>query len=1232
MKTCLGKYCFLLSFLICVLTGSAFAAICPKSDLNGDCMVNMTDLRIFALQWLDPESCEEDTCADYRDPYGIDFIDFSLLASEWQTGIPLVINEFMASNNSASGIHDPCGDYDDWIEIYNFGDANIDLGGMYLTDNLSKPTKWKIPTGYSSQTTVPAKGFVVFWADDETGQGPLHTNFKLSADGEEIGLFDSDGNTAIDTIVFGPQTANISYGRYPDATENWQFLSAPSPGATNGGTYLGEIDNVEFSQPHGFYSSSSPFTLTIACPTSGVNIYYTTDGRSPISGEVNTPTSIRYTTPITVSSTKCVRAAAIKTAWRPSPVATNTYIFDANSYHKALPIVSLVGDPNQTFFEPNGVMAIVGGYYASDGTWQSGGAGTYNNPMHRGMAYERPVSFEIFDANATRDVQSNGGIRVHGSDYTRPRYTRGNDWLTCYYNWWPNWNGNKFSLNLYFRSDYGNSRLDYLFFPLTPEVQSLHGVVLRAGHNDLCTPFVKDEWMRRLFKEMGGTQETGTFANLYINGVYKAYYNPTGHADNEFYQEWYGTNNDFDVITQSGVRDGDATAWNNFISYVTTHDLSNATYYNYVAGTFDITQFVDYLVLQIYSSNFDWPANNYTVHRERTDGAKFRYSIWDAEGIETWVAENHMDVNAFEDLPNWTSPTGLNHLTGDSISLIYRALKANPEFKQLFADRIHKHFRNGGILTKDHLLAKWWAVQGEVSPVLPYLGYPANFIPNTFIPNREDPILGVFEQQGLFNRSLGAPVFYVNGSAKFGGYVTSSNSFTMTDPCSSGGTIYYTTDGSDPRTPYTAAVSGTATPYTGSFTLNKSTDLKARIYKSSTAKWSSLNEAVYAFADVCNATRVTEIMYHPTESGPNDANTEYIELKNISGSTINLNLAKFDKGIDFTFGPNTLAAGQYILVVKDINAFQTKYGTGRYIAGQYSGSLDNAGERIRLLDALGTTILDFNYSDGWRSNTDGDGYSLTIINPANADLNSWGRKDSWRASAYIKGSPGWDDSNIIPNPGAIVINEVMSHSHAEAPDWIELYNTTANSINIGGWFLSDNDEDLMKYRFATGTTIPAYGYLVLTEDANFGASATDPGRLTPFSLSENGESVCLASALDANSLLTGYRAKEDFGAAETGVSFGRYYKTSTKTYDFVAMDHNTPAQANAYPKVGPIVISEIMYDPNWPTGGSYTNNEYEYVELLNITGSSVTLYDSNVSSPWKFTDGIDYNFALLRMP
>jgi hypothetical protein len=204
-----------------------------------------------------------------------------------------------------------------------------------------------------------------------------------------------------------------------------------------------------------------------------------------------------------------------------------------------------------------------------------------------------------------------------------------------------------------------------------------------------------------------------------------------------------------------------------------------------------------------------------------------------------------------------------------------------------------------------------------------------------------------------------------------------------------------------------------------------------------------------------------------------------------------------------------------------------------------------------------------------------------------------------------------------------VINEVLAHAHAEASDWIELHNTTGAAINIGGWFLSDSKKDIFKYKIANGTTIDPNGYLVLYEDLNFG-NENDPGSYEPFALSENGEQLYLSST--KNNVLTGYRAVEDFGASETGVSFGRYFKSSTGNYNFVAMEENTPGSANAYPKVGPIVISEIMYNPDWPEGGSYTNDQYEYIELHNISAESVTLYDYETGEPWKFTNGIDFTF------
>ena len=150
-------------------------------------------------------------------------------------------------------------------------------------------------------------------------------------------------------------------------------------------------------------------------------------------------------------------------------------------------------------------------------------------------------------------------------------------------------------------------------------------------------------------------------------------------------------------------------------------------------------------------------------------------------------------------------------------------------------------------------------------------------------------------------------------------------------------------------------------------------------------------------------------MYHPQDMGnPGDSNTEFIELKNIASQTINLNLVSLDRGIDFTLADMELSAVGYILIVKDLAAFETKYGQGLNVAGQYTGSLDNGGERIRLLDAAGQIIHDFRYEDDWYESTDGSGYSL-VVDPINSAGEDWADVDTWRVSSIFGGSPGTED-------------------------------------------------------------------------------------------------------------------------------------------------------------------------------------------------------------------------------
>jgi len=356
-------------------------------------------------------------------------------------------------------------------------------------------------------------------------------------------------------------------------------------------------------------------------------------------------------------------------------------------------------------------------------------------------------------------------------------------------------------------------------------------------------------------------------------------------------------------------------------------------------------------------------------------------------------------------------------------------------------------------------------------------------------------------------------------------------------------------------------VSPAAVQYTSPIKLMRSTVVKARTLA---GKWSALNAVTFVVGPVAQNLRISEIMYHPQDTGgANDPNTEYIELTNIGAESINLNLVRFTKGIDFTFPSVDLAPGQYVLVAKSTRAFEVKYGLGLPIAGQYIGTLSNAGERIELCDAAGRIIQDFEYRDTWYDRTDGLDFSLTVRDPVHADPNTLSRKDVWRPSANAGGSPGSSDAGLVPELGAVVINEVMAYPPVGEADWIELYNTTNQPIAIGGWFLSDDTDNLAKYEIPAGIVVAAGGYVVFDEARDFG-NAASVGAHEPFGLSRNGETVYLHSGVGGE--LTGYTEQVTFGVCEQGVSFGRHI-TSTGSYDFVAMSEPTPGQENAGPKV-----------------------------------------------------------------
>jgi hypothetical protein len=1159
-------------------------------DLDGDGDVNWRDLLLLSKQWLDPPGSP----ADLDIAHGVELHDLAILAENWRVGEgpTLVINEFLARNDLAN--QSPQGRYEDWIELYNAGDEPIDAGGMYLTDDLSEPAMWRFPSNDPLMTMIQPGGFLLIWADRDTDASGLHAGFALDAAGGVLALFDTDGVTLRDSVEFGPQTADVSFGREPDGAANWVTLY-PTPGKSNNGAFLAVVADTTFSHDRGFYAG--PFAVTITTDTEGASIRYTTDGSSPTEGH-----GTLYTAPVAISTTTTLRAIAFRPGWKSTPVQTCTYIFLDDvirqatdpltgeqvtpsgypvswGYDSAVSKKDVDGDyqMDPDVVGQNGT-DIFGGLYArtikddlqaaptislvmSLDDW-FGSKGIYINQSQDGT--ERVASLEYIDPRTADSFQVNMALAMQGG------VTGGGTSLN-------RWKSFKLSMRPRFKTQTddgkptgGPPKLEYRLFPDSP-VRRHNTIVLDAVLNhswlhpaaDQRTTalYMQDQYAADLHNAMGGHSGHGFHAHVYIDGLYWGMYYIHERPDHAWAAEVFGGDEEeYDAIKHNsgGVINngsgGSATANFNVLvaaANAVGADPTNLTKYQALCNVLDVNDYIAYLLANWFCGNHDWPAKNwYATHRNTPDG-RWRFHSWDAEHVLE----------------------GTNS-TGQSPVDLHDRLAASPEYRMQFADIIHRHFFNGGPLTHpaaanlfesrahsiDRAIVGESARWGDNRQTRPYTRQDwLNTVTaklNTFFPSRTGQVLGWLQAANLYP-SIAAPEFSVNGSLRHGGYIARTDSLSIGLP---GTMVYYALDGADPRLPGGGLNTTAATRYLSPLTLTRSTRVKARAV--SATAWSALTEAVFAVGPVAQNLRISEIMFHPADTGsPDDPNTEYIELTNVGAESIDLSLVRFTDGVEFTFPSFDLAPGGYCLVVKDVAAFVKKYGAAVRIAGQYDGSLDNAGEHVELCDAIGAVIQSFRFDDGWFDITDGAGFSLVVKDPRTGGGEALNDRNLWRPSARAGGSPGGGEPGEGPPLGVVVINELLANPRNGGPDWIELYNTTGQAIDLGGWFLSDDADNPMKYRIAAGTSIAAGGYLVFFEDEHFGNPA-DPGCREPFALSRNGETVYLHSG--SGDILTGYVEQREFGPSDPGVSLGRYLN-SAGAYDFGPLQEPTPGRPNAEP-------------------------------------------------------------------
>ncbi|MGE5295574.1 MAG: lamin tail domain-containing protein [Solirubrobacterales bacterium] len=737
-------------------------------------------------------------------------------------GGPVLINELMAANTDYYA--DSQGEYDDWVELHNAGDTQANLTGMCLTDDEKVPAKWRIPYG----TKIAAKEYLVIWLDQDIADSGLHASFGLNASGDQLLLYDVDGVTLLDYVSFGRQRNNISYGRSTSEVDVWRFMMLPTPGALNTLGYDGVVADTKFDHDRGFYAE--PFDVTIMSDTPDATIYYTLDGSEPVASPGRVPNGRIYSSPIHISTTTCLRACAVKDGWLSSDVDTQTYIFLSDAVTRPQADVLAEGYPAQWFgtypadyeMDPevygdpayadrigDAMLSIPtvslvtgrGNLFNRTSDPETGGIYIYTgHGSTGGQGWERPVSIEMFTADGVREFHVNCGVRIQGGENRNPQKCP------------------KHGFGLRFRSEYGPSRFEFPLFEESP-VDTFDSLQLRGFFNNSWihwgadqrqhAQFVHDQWMHDSMLDMGHADAgRGLFVHLYINGIYWGLYALVERPVAAHYAAYNGGDPaTLDAINGGSASDGTTQAWQETRTIVASKNWAR------IQERIDIDNFIDWTLLNLFAGNQDLKTDgNWRAAGGGPDKKPWRFYVWDGERVCESV--NQTGTSPSSDPTGWLG-----------------TLEDIEEFRVRFGDRVHKHLFNGGALTPECNAQRWRTRTDEIDmaviaesarwgdyrrDVHTYSDGPFELymrdehwvqerdrVLNEYFPKRTSVALSQFRSRGFYP-SVDAPVFYVGGVYQHGGQMSSTSGLTM----QAGSTVYYTLDGSDPRTPGVDASTG----------------------------------------------------------------------------------------------------------------------------------------------------------------------------------------------------------------------------------------------------------------------------------------------------------------------------------------------------------------------------------------------------------------------------------------
>lgn len=697
----------------------------------------------------------------------------------------IAINEVMSSNGSV--ISDEDGDYEDWIELYNYGTTSVNLEGFGLTDDPSVPFKWVFPS-----VVVQPGEYLLIWASDknivEVGQ-PLHTNFKISSSGESIVLTDPNG-VLIDEAPGVFLEENVSIGRQPDGTGSWLYFYTPTPNAANSSVGLPELLTPPvFSHNSGLYPQD--FDLVISHNSNDAIIVYTLDGSEPdinntsgttfqykndypfevgdnfgdfltesyISHIYSEPINIYDRSaepdrlankntrqhPIYVPSTPVrkgtvVKARAYVNGIASKTVSKNYFVWEEGNPYQ-IPVISLQIQENYLFDYQDGIYTAgvdFDTWRTNNPTNTQGYRPEWCNYWRSGSDWEYPVHIEFFDAGTFNSVMSsNGGFRIHGNNSRA--------------------HGIK-SLRLYARSEYSESGVfehslmtQTIYDSPLPNNQKFKRILLRGDGTGGAV--ANDVVFNRLMQPVYNGVTRIRPAVHFINGEFWGLTAIRDRYDNHHYA--LNFNLDSDNIAQidceganCALDEGDDVDYQDFIDlrdFIIQNDMTDADKYSQVENRLDITSFIDHIVLEIFSGNNSYERKYWKAKIPENDSygdGKWRVTVQDFE------ASFNADQSTVD---FWVSPVVMQSPN----ETLFGHLIENNDFKIRFINRV------ADLLNTAFTTERFTAVTNQTfDEIEPYLEEDLNRFPR-------EQFYGATQKQNLLNWGANRPQTLRNNLKNF---------------------------------------------------------------------------------------------------------------------------------------------------------------------------------------------------------------------------------------------------------------------------------------------------------------------------------------------------------------------------------------------------------------------------------------------------------------------------------